>query len=374
MSISTKDFVTLVRDAVTAIQGSASGLVNLTVGSILRAVVEANATVILWLQGLILQLLAATRAATSNDADLDSWMADFGVVRLGAVPASGLVSFSRFTPTAQAVVPVGATVLTLDGAQAYVALLDATNAAYSALLGGYVLAPGVASINITVTASTPGSAANAVAGQIALINQPIPGVDAVTNAAGFTNGVDAEKNAALRARFITYIASLSKATKLAIGNAITSLAQGVTFSLTENFTYGGVAQNGYFFAVIDDGTGYPPSQLLLSAANAIDAVRPFTSTFGVFSPIVVTANIAMTITTAAGYDHTVTAANVAAALRAYVNSLTLGQKLAFSRMTQIAYDASPGVTNVTAVMLNGGTADLAATALQVIKTGTVSVA
>jgi len=374
MSISTKDFVTLVRDAVTAIQGSASGLVNLTVGSILRAVVEANATVILWLQGLILQLLAATRAATSNDADLDSWMADFGVVRLGAVPASGLVSFSRFTATAQAVVPVGATVLTLDGTQAYVALLDATNAAYSALLGGYVLAPGVASINITVTASTPGAAANAVAGQIALINQPIPGVDAVTNAAGFTNGVDAEKNAALRARFITYIASLSKATKLAIGNAITSLAQGVTFSLTENFTYGGVAQNGYFFAVVDDGTGYPPSQLLLSAANAIDAVRPFTSTFGVFAPIVVTANIAMTISTAAGYDHTATAANVAAALGAYVNSLTLGQKLAFSRMTQIAYDASPGVTNVTAIMLNGDTFDLAATALQVIKTGTVSVA
>jgi uncharacterized phage protein gp47/JayE len=374
MSISTKDFVTLVHDAVTAIQGSASGLVNLTVGSILRAVVEANATVILWLQGLILQLLSATRAATSNDADLDSWMADFGVLRLGAVSASGLVAFSRFTPTAQAVVPVGATVLTLDGTQTYVALLDATNGAYSALLGGYVLAPGVASINITVTASTPGAAANAVAGQIALINQPIPGVDVVTNAAGFTNGIDAEKNAALRARFITYIASLSKATKLAIGNAITSLAQGVTFSLTENFTYGGVVQNGYFFAVVDDGTGYPPSQLLLSAANAIDLVRPFTSTFGVFAPVVVTADIAMTITTAAGYDHTATAALVAVAQGSYVNSLTLGQKLAFSRLTQIAYDASLGVTNVTAVMLNGGTTDLDATALQVIKTGTVSVA
>ncbi|MGK5004105.1 baseplate J/gp47 family protein [Janthinobacterium sp. LB2P70] len=374
MSISTKDFVTLVRDAVTAIQGSASGLVNLTVGSILRAVVEANATVILWLQGLILQLLAATRAATSNDADLDSWMADFGVVRLGAVPASGLVSFSRFTPTAQAVVPVGATVLTLDGTQAYVALLDVKNSAYSALLGGYVLAPGVASINITVTASMPGAAANAVVGQIALINQPIPGVDTVTNAAGFTNGVDAEKNAALRARFITYIASLSKATKLAIGNAITSLAQGVTFSLTENFTYGGVAQNGYFFAVVDDGTGYPPSQLLLSAANAIDAVRPFTSTFGVFAPVVVTANIAMTITTAVGYDHAATAALVAKAINSYVNTLTLGNALTFSRLTQIAYDASPGVTNVTAVKLNGSTADLVATALQVIKTGTIGVA
>ena len=41
MAINTQDFTTLVRNQVTAIQGAASGLVDLTVGSILRAVVEA---------------------------------------------------------------------------------------------------------------------------------------------------------------------------------------------------------------------------------------------------------------------------------------------------------------------------------------------
>ncbi|MFC3111405.1 baseplate J/gp47 family protein [Undibacterium arcticum] len=374
MALSTQDFPTLVRNSVTAIQGAARGLVDLTVGSILRAVVEANATVILWIQGLILQLLATTRAATSNLADLDSFMLDFGVTRLAAVAASGQVTFARFTSTAQAVVPVGATVLSADGTQSYTALLDTTNAAYSASLGGYVLAAGVSSINVTVTAVTAGIAANAVIGQISLLNQPISGVDTVTNAASFTNGVDPESDAALRARFITYIASLSKATKTAVGNAITSLKQGVTYSLTENLTYGGAVQNGYFFVVIDDGTGTPPGSLLSSASNAIDAVRPVTSTFGVFAPVVVTANIAMTITTAAGYDHTATATLVTTALRNYVNALTLGQTLTFSRLTQIAYDASPGVTNVTGVTLNSATADVAATALQVIKAGTVSVA
>ena len=53
MSITSKDFATLVSDQVTAIQGASSKLVDLTVGSILRAVVEANAAVVLWLQGIV---------------------------------------------------------------------------------------------------------------------------------------------------------------------------------------------------------------------------------------------------------------------------------------------------------------------------------
>lgn len=374
MALTTQDFTTTVRNSVAAIQGAARGLVDLTIGSILRAVVEANATVVLWLQGLILQLLATTRAATSSGSDVDSFMADYGVTRLVAVYASGLVTFTRYTPTQQAVVPIGATVLTADGTQAFAVTLDTTNAAYSAALGGMVLTAGTASVTCTVAAVNAGIAGNAVAGQIALLNQPIAGVDIVANAAAFTNGVDPESDAALRARFITYIASLSKATKTAIGNAITSLQQGVTYSLTENVNYAGAAQPGYFYAVIDNGTGVPGATLLASAANAIDAVRPVTSTFGVFAPVVVTANISLTTVTAAGYSHPALVAQVATAISAYVNTLALGQTLAFSRITQVVYDTSPGITNVTGVTLNGGTADLTATAQQVIKTGTVSVA
>jgi len=374
MTISTKDFPTIVGDAVTAIQGAARGLVDLTIGSILRSVVEANAAIILWLQGLILQLLATTRAATSNTTDLDSFMLDFGVSRLAAVAASGQVTFARFTPTAQAVIPVGTTVLTADGTQSFAVILDITNGAYNAGLGGYVLGAGVSSINVTVVASTAGIGANALIGQISLINAPIPGVDTATNAAAFTNGVNAESDAALRARFITYIASLSKATKLAIGNAITSLKQGVTYSLTENMTYAGVTQNGYFFVVVDDGTGVPDSTFLSTVGNAVDAVRPLTSTFGVYAPVVVTANVAMTITTAAGYNHSATVALLVATITNYINTLALGQSLSYSRLAQVAYDASPGITNVTAVTLNSATADVPATILQVIKAGTVAVA
>lgn len=374
MAITTQDFTTLVRNQVTAIQGAAKVLVDLTVGSILRAVVEANAAVILWLQGLILQLLAITRAATSSGADLDSWVGDFGLTRLAAVASSGQVSFSRFTPSQQAVVPVGTTIQTGDGAQQFAVTLDTTNPAYSASLGGYVLAAGVASINVPVAAATAGAGGNVSAGQINTLTQALPGVDTVSNAAAFTNGVDAESDAALRIRFIAFVASLSKATKGAVGYAITSLKQGVIYTLIENQQYNGTTDYGYFYVVVDDGTGSPGSTFLSNVANAIDAVRGVSIRFGVFAPVVVTANAGMTITTAAGYDHNAVVALVVSALRNYINALTLGQTLTYSRLAQVAYDASPGVTNVTAVTLNGGTADVAATSKQVIKAGTLTVA
>ena len=374
MAIQTKDYVTLVREQTTAIQGAARVLVDLTIGSILRAVIEANAAVTLWLQGLILQLLAITRAATSSGSDLDSWVADYGLTRLPAVNATGIVTFTRFTPTQQAVVQVGTLVQTADGSQQYAVVLDTANPAYNASLGGYALAAGGASVSVPVQALAAGSAANASVGSVSTMIQAVPGVDTVTNAAAFTNGSDAETDAALRKRFIAYVASLSKATKNAVGYAITSLKTGLTYTLVENTTYAGAAQPGYFYVVVDDGTGAPPSSFLSTVSNAIDAVRPLCSSFGVFAPVIQTAGVSMTIQTAAGYDHNAVVGLVSAALTSYINGLGLGNQLTYTRLAQVAYDASAGVTNVTAVLLNGGTADVTATNKQTIKAGTIAVA
>ena len=379
MAISTKDFTTLVRESVTAIQGYASVLLDLTIGSILRAVVEANAAVTVWLESLIMQVLAITRAATSSGADLDSWVADFGVSRLPATYATGQVTFSRFTATQQAVVPVGATVQTGDGTQQYAVVADTTNPAYSATLGGYVLAAGTPSVSVPVLAVAAGAASNAVIGAVSVIAGAISGVDTVTNGASFANGADAESDPALRTRFIAYIRSLSKATKDAVGYAITSLKQGVTYALVENQTYAGVVQMGYFYVVVDDGTGAPGSTFLATVANAIDAVRPLCSSFGVFAPALLNASVAMTCTIGAGYDGAATRQLVATAVTNYINALPRDpvaqtMTLPYSRLAQVAYDASPGVTNVTGVTLNGSTADLVATAKQTIKASMISVA
>lgn len=374
MSLPTQDFTTLVRNQVAAAQASSKELLDFEVGSILLSLVESNtAGVGLWLQGLVLQLLAVTRAATSMGSDLDSWVGDFGLKRLYAVAATGQVTFARFTPTQQAVVLVGAQVETADGTQSFTVALDTTNPNYNAALAGYILLSGTTSINVPVGANTAGSSGNVAIGAINTITTPITYVDTATNAAAFSNGMDAETDPALRNRFVAYLASLSKATKAAIGYATTSVQQGLQYTLTENQDYNGVVDEGYFNVIVDDGTGHPSDQLLGTVNNAIEAVRGFTIRFGVLPPIVITANVILTVTTAPGYVHTTLATTVQAALINYINTLPLGTSLPYTRLAQIAYDASIGVTNVSNVTLNDGTIDLMAGPQQVIKIGTITV-
>lgn len=369
----TLDFTTLVRNQVAAIQAMSATLVNFTIGSILRAIVEANASVALWLQGLILQLLAATRASTAADADLDSWMADFGVSRLAAVAATGSVTFSRYTPTNQTTIPVGTMVQTGDGTEVFAVTADTTNPAFNAGLNAYVVPAATASLTVPVQAQTPGAGGNVSASTITLLSQAVPGIDTVTNAAAFTNGLDQESDSALRVRFVNFINSLSKATKAAIGAAVLNVQQGLSYSITENFDYSGAANTGYFYVVVDDGSGSPSTNLLNSVSNAIDAVRPVGTAFAVFGPSVVTATVAMTITTDVGYTHSAVVSDVQAAIAAYINGLGIGATLRYTRLAQLAYDASPGVINVTAVTLNAGTSDLTATAKQLVRAGTITV-
>lgn len=372
-NISSKSFTQLVSDMVTAIQGKSTALIDFAIGSVLRSFVEAVASVVVWIESLILVLLATTRASTSNGPDLDSFVADFGLTRLPAAAATGQVTFARFTPTVQATIPVGTLVQTGDGTQQFAVIADTTQAAYSATLNAYVIAPGSGSANATVQAVNAGSAGNVSSGTISVIAQAVPYIDTINNSAGFTSGADAETDGALRTRFVAYIASLSKATKAAIINAVLGLKIGAACVLTENQAYNGTYQPGYFYAVVDDGSGTPGSTFLSSAANAIDAVRPFTVQFGVFAPIDLTANVAMTAVIAAGFDPVATKAAVRTAVIAYLGTLTLGQSLAYTRLLQIAYDASPGVSNITGLTINGGTSDMAASAQQRILAGTVAV-
>src|SRR5574343_428546 len=320
-TLSTKTFNTLVQDSVTAIQSATSSFQDLTIGSILRATVEAVAGVALWLQGLIIQLLSVTRASTSVGSDLDSWCADYGFARLSASQATGIVTFSRFTPTNPSLIPVGARVQSSDGLQNYTVVIDTANPAYSVSQGGYAIGSGVFSVNVPVQAVNAGVQANAVIGGVNTLIDVISGIDTVTNTAAIDNGADAETDDAMRARIVLYIASLSKATKLAVEYAITSIQDNLSYSITENYLYNGTANRRHFYVVVDDGTGYPTTELLDTVYGAIDAIRPITSTFSVHVPVVVTVAVNATITTATGYDHGELVTLATNTVTNYLNSL-----------------------------------------------------
>ena len=389
MAVPTQSFSTIVSNAVTAIQGAATTLVDTTVGSILRAVTEAYAFVALWLQGIALQIAALTRFSTSSGPDADSWAADFGFYRLPPKPSSGSETFARFTPTLQVQIQAatqngidtngnaiwtgGAEVQTSDGSETYMVIPDTTQSAYNASINAYVIPVNIPSCTATIVATTAGTASNVSAGQINTISQAIAGIDTVTNASPLTNGADAESDASFRARFVVYLQTLERGTPASIINAVESLQQGAYCTLTQNQDYNGTRDLGYFYLVVDDGTGSPSSEFLSTAYNAVLAVIPVDVTFGVFAPVIVDANVIMNLTLASGANPTTVVAQVTTALQTYIDSLVVEESLAFSYLGTLAYNTSTSITNVSGVTLNGSTADLTVTNKQVIKVGTISI-
>lgn len=374
-NLNTQSFSSIISNFATAVQGSAAQLVDFTIGSVLRAISEAMGGVALWLQGLALQVAALTRAATSNGPDLDSWFAQFGFSRLPANAATTQETFSRFTPTNQAPIPIGAIVQTQDGTIIFAVVADSTNPAFDPTQNAYVLPAGQASLSVAVQCSTAGTIGNVSAGQLNTLGTAIAGIDFVSNGAAVTNGESAESDAAARARFVLFIASLEAATLLAVRNAIASVQQGLTDTIAENEQYNGQRQDGMFTVIVDDGTGHPSETLLANVANAIERVRPLCSTYGVHGPVVVTVTVSMTIVTAAGTVHADVAAAVRTAIINYINGLVTtddGVTLPWAILSAIAFGVS-GVTNVSGVLLNGGTDDLSANSRQSFEAGSVTV-
>jgi uncharacterized phage protein gp47/JayE len=368
MQLSLKGFSSLVETMSAAVQGAAAQLLDLSIGSVLRAVLEANAAIALWMQWLILQALQATRLATSTGADVDSFGADFGMTRLAATTAGGNAIFARFTPTIPAIVPVGTTIATSDGTARFIVTADATNAAWSAAQNGYVLGAGVSSVTVPIAALVAGSAGNVLAGTISLIATALPGIDSVTNSLALSGGLDAEGDIAFRARFQLFIDSRSRATVQAVSYAATSVQQNITCAVIENSDAA-----GDFVVYVDDGTGAPPASLLTAVQQAVDAVRPVGSVFAVFGPTVLDADLGMTLVLATGADSATIIGRVPGVLTGFINTLPVGAGLAYTRLAQLVYDANPAIANVTSLLVNGATADLPAAPSTVIKLGTLAI-
>ncbi len=368
MALNTQSFQSLVQQQVAAIQAACATVLTFIVGSLELARTQAVAGVAMWLQALVMQLLGTTRLATSTGNDVDTFVGDFGLLREAAIAATGSVTFSRYTSGAQATIAVGTTLTTTDGTQQFAVIADTTQTCFNPSTNSYIIPAGTPSANATVQAINAGVQGNVNANTITVISAAVVGVDTVTNALAYAGGVNAESDGALQARFQLYIAGLKEGIKAAVASAIANLQLGLQYSLTENQAYSGAAQPGYFYVVINPGT----SGNIAAAYASIDAIRPLGITFGVFGATQITANVAMTATAASGYTHAQIAPAIQTAIGNFIAATQLGQPLYWSKLYAVVY-AVPGVQEVTAMLLNGGTADLAATNQQVIVPGTVTV-
>ncbi len=368
MGLNLQDFPTLVKTQAAAVTLACDRLVDMTVGSVTRALLEANASIALWMQWLIVQVLAATRAVTSTGADLDSWVADFGMVRLPATTAAGSVTFSRVTPGIAASIPVGALVRTGLGSsdQVYSVVADTFNPAWNGL--GYTLAALDSAITVTVAAQVAGAAGNVVPNAVSLLASAIPGVDSVSNAQAMVGGVDAETDAALRLRFSGYLDSRNRATSQAVGFAIASIRQGMTYTIAERVDASGATRPGHFTVTVDDGTGSPSADLIAQVSGAVDLVRPIGGTFSVRPPLVSPVSIEIHAT---GPATALAAAQVA--VTTYVAALPIGAALTITRLYQVVYGADPAISNAFGATVNGSGADIVPPVFGLLRPSTVAV-
>ncbi len=374
MELSLQSFSTLVRNMSANAQASCAALTDLTAGSVTRALIEASASASLWVQYLILQVMSMTRLASSSETDVDSFVNDFGLTRLPGTAAIGTVTFTSLAPTTQsAVIPVGATVRTSDGSQTFSVIVDELNPAWSFAVYAYVRPVGTASVDLPVQAAGVGSVGNVQASTINLLGQTITGIDTCNNAAAFTTGVNAEMDAALKARFVNYINTRSRATIAAIGNAIASVQQNLTYAIQENADTTGAYRAGFFTAVVDDGTGAPSTALIASVSAAIDAVRPVGTGYAVVGPQLLSVQISLSLTTVFGADTTAVANNVGTAITVFVDGLSVGAVLPYSRIASVAYGADARVTNVSNVIVNGKTSDVGGAVTEVVRLQSVTV-
>ena len=352
MALQLQDFPTLVKTQAAAMSTSCQQLVDMTVGSVIRALLEANASVGLWIQWLIMQVLGATRASTSIGSDLDSWVADFGMTRFGSIAASGTVTLSRITAGAQTTILPGALARTGMGSndQVFVVVGDPSNPAWTGT--GYTLMGSENLVTVRVQAQQAGASGNVVAHSITVLATAIPGIDSVTNLFAMSGGIDAETDDALRARFAGFLDSRNRATNQAVGFAIASIRQGVSFTIADRVDASGALRPGHFTITVDDGSGVPSSEFLNAVGQAVDLVRPIGSTFSVRPPLVIPISVGLQIV-----GPTSTIPNVQNAITTYISKMPIGAALTTTRLYQLAYSADARVVNALAATIEGRAED-----------------
>ena len=151
--------------------------------------------------------------------------------------------------------------------------------------------------------------------------------------------------------------------------------------VAEKVDAAGLAKEGHFTLVVDDGSGTSPSTTLLSQVGLnVQSYTPISVTFDVIGPTFVPVNVAVRVNTNTDPINTsaVVVADIEAAIRAHIGSLTLGKTLYVSELAHVIFESSEQVTNVEvdgvqSLLLNSQPANITPAFDEVLVVGTISI-
>ena len=130
---------------------------------------------------------------SKSGADLTDFVALFGLTRIQAGRATGVVTFSRSADSATMIanITLGTTQVNSSGDPPMT---------FATMMGANI-GIGQTSVDVPVQANTPGPSSNVAAGTLINLATGVPGVEQVTNAQPCVGGTNEETDVALRARF-----------------------------------------------------------------------------------------------------------------------------------------------------------------------------
>jgi hypothetical protein len=198
--------------------------------------------------------------------------------------------------------------------------------------------------------------------------------------------MNAETDAAYKARFGLFLPALAKSTPIALESAVLGVSQNLTCAVLNCVaTVGGPTAYGYGVIAVDDGSGATPSATLAAVASAAagTSIVPLGSSVSVVQATVVYATVELTIACATAALKTAAQPAVQSAIANYIGALAVATVpaagapptgvLAYNMLAKIAFDASPSVLNVSAVTLNGDTSDIGGSPGSVVRVSGVTV-
>jgi len=374
MAFSLRSFSSLVQTAVVTAQASCAGKLTLDIGTPGRALVESVSGLGLWLQYMLMQVLCRTRLATSSGADCDSFVGDFGMIRLPGVKALGSVTMTCFSfQDISAVVRPGVTVRTA-AAVTFQVIADTTHERWSSATRGYVRPTGVASLTLPVEALLEGVHGNVATGAISLMGTPVAGIDIVTNEAAFANGADQESDAQLRQRFPLWLAAKASASRAAVESAIAETQNNLDYAIFDGAAPDGTTRQGYFTVVVDDGSDAVPDQVLRRVYAQVDACKALGVGFAVQRPVMFSVSVSMVVSITLGADADTVQRTLLEAISADIRASRIGGGYAYSRLGYVAYAAAgDAVLSISQIRLNNEQEDIVGEASQSLFPGTISV-
>ena len=379
MPLQTKSYQQFLSDIVTNWASILFLSPNLQSGSPLLAIFQSHVLCgLLFIQSQAVRVNKLTRAATSDGADLDSFMADFSFPRKPSAFATGEVQFSlRQVSNVNLLISPGAIIQTTNGKVQYKVIADTNQAGWSPSQNAYVLPAASLYVNASVQALVAGTSSNVQANTLKQMASPITGVHFVTNLASIMNGAEPESDSAYRDRFKLFINAVNaRTTPTGILSAALNTPGVIAASLIENEDQFGFPRPGYGVVVIDDGSGEPSSDLIGIVTEAIAStyspVRGFTIQILVIGPVLEEVEIALNVKLLPGANEAAVLQVVKLAVMNYINSLSIADPLYLENLSFIARGADPNVVAVQpgSVMINDEEADFPASAKTVIRTNT----